>query len=118
MLLELFIDNFVIIKRNHIYFEEGFNVLTGETGSGKSLILQAINLCLGARADKDSIGRFADKTIIEAVFEVNPETKAILCDMDVSFDDDKLIITKHQSQWEDYKPYKFKRNFSYFDGYI
>lgn len=94
MLLELFIDNFVIIKRNHIYFEEGFNVLTGETGSGKSLILQAINLCLGARADKDSIGRFADKTIIEAVFEVNSEIKAILCDMDVSFDDNKLIITR------------------------
>lgn len=94
MLSELFIDNFVIIKRNHIYFEEGFNVLTGETGSGKSLILQAINLCLGSRADKDSIGRFADKTIIEAVFEVNSETKAKLCDMDVSFDDNKLIITR------------------------
>lgn len=94
MLLELFIDNFVIIKRNHIYFEEGFNVLTGETGSGKSLILNAINLCLGARSDKDSIGRFADKTIIEAVFEVDPEIKEILCDMDVSFDDNKLIITR------------------------
>ncbi len=94
MLSELFIDNFVIIKRNHIYFEEGFNVLTGETGSGKSLILQAINLCLGARADKDSIGRFADKTIVEAVFEVNSETKKKLCDMDISFDDNKLIITR------------------------
>lgn len=94
MLSELFIDNFVIIKRNHIYFEEGFNVLTGETGSGKSLILQAINLCLGSRADKDSIGRFADKTIVEAVFEVNSETKKKLCDMDVSFDDNKLIITR------------------------
>ena len=46
MLAELFIDNFVIIKRNHIYFEDGFNVLTGETGSGKSLILEAINLLL------------------------------------------------------------------------
>lgn len=94
MLSELFIDNFVIIKRNHIYFEEGFNVLTGETGSGKSLILQAINLCLGARADKESIGRFADKTIVEAVFEVNSETKKKLCDMDISFDDNKLIITR------------------------
>ena len=50
MLLELFIDNFVIIKKNHIFFEDGFNVLTGETGSGKSLILKAINLALGDRA--------------------------------------------------------------------
>ena len=52
MLAELFIDNFVIIKRNHIFFEDGFNVLTGETGSGKSLILEAINLLLGKRLSR------------------------------------------------------------------
>lgn len=94
MLSELFIDNFVIIKRDHIYFSKGFNVLTGETGSGKSLILQAINLALGQRADKDSIGRFNDKTIIEAVFSLDPKSKSLLEDMDIAFDDDKLIITR------------------------
>lgn len=94
MLSELFIDNFVIIKRDHIYFSRGFNVLTGETGSGKSLILQAINLALGQRADKDSIGKFNDKTIIEAVFCLDDETKGLLEDLDIAFDDDKLIITR------------------------
>lgn len=95
MLLELFIDNFVIIKRNHIFFEDGFNVLTGETGSGKTLILKAINLALGSRADKDTIGKFSDKTIIEAVFEVTDEIKSMLEDIGISFDDDKLIITRN-----------------------
>lgn len=95
MLEELFIDNFVIIKRDHIFFEEGFNVLTGETGSGKSLIFEAINLALGKRADKDTIGKFADKTLIEAVFEVEEDLKDKLYDMGFSFDDDnKLIITR------------------------
>lgn len=94
MLSELFIDNFVIIKRDHIYFSRGFNVLTGETGSGKSLILQAINLALGQRADKDSIGKFNDKTIIEAVFCLDDETKDLLEDLDIALDDDKLIITR------------------------
>ena len=75
MLAELFIDNFVIIKRNHIYFEDGFNVLTGETGSGKSLILEAINLLLGKRADKDIVGRFSDKTLIEGGFKLNRKSK-------------------------------------------
>lgn len=95
MLLELFIDNFVIIKRNHIFFEDGFNVLTGETGSGKTLILKAINLSLGSRADKDTIGKFSDKTIIEAVFEVTDEIKSMLEDIGISFDDNKLIITRN-----------------------
>lgn len=95
MLLELFIDNFVIIKRNHIFFEDGFNVLTGETGSGKTLILKATNLALGSRADKDTIGKFSDKTIIEAVFEVTDEIKSMLEEIGISFDDNKLIITRN-----------------------
>ncbi len=94
MLLELFIDNFVIIKKNHIFFEDGFNVLTGETGSGKSLILKAINLALGDRADKDSIGKFSDRTIIEAVFQVSEATKLQLQKMDIYPEEDKLIITR------------------------
>lgn len=94
MLLELFIDNFVIIKKNHIFFENGFNVLTGETGSGKSLILKAINLAFGDRADKDSIGKFSDRTIIEAVFQVSDATKLELQKMDIYPEDDKLIVTR------------------------
>ncbi|MDD7305936.1 MAG: DNA repair protein RecN [Peptoniphilaceae bacterium] len=94
MLSELFIDNFVIIKRQHMFFENGFNVITGETGSGKSLILNAINLLLGKRSDKDVVGKFSDKTIIEGVFELKPRQIKNLEEKDISFDDNKLIITR------------------------
>lgn len=94
MLSELFIDNFVIIKRQHVFFKEGFNVITGETGSGKSLILNAINLLLGKRADKDTVGKFSDKTIVEGVFELSPSQIKKLEKKDISFDDNKLIITR------------------------
>ena len=94
MLAELYIDNFIIIKKDHIFFEDRFNVITGETGSGKSIILEAINLLLGKRASKDIIGKFKDTTIIEAVFIMDEDQKLYLENKDISFDDDKLIITR------------------------
>ena len=96
MLAELFIENFVIIKRNHIIFENGFNVLTGETGSGKSLILEAINLMLGKKSNKEVVGRFSDQSIIEGVFELDTRNKKILENNNISFDEDdnRLIVTR------------------------
>lgn len=98
MLAELFINNLVIIKRDHIFFDSGFNVLSGETGSGKSLILEAINIVLGKRANKEIIGKFDDKTIIEAVFALDDKTIKKLEDKDITFDDNKLIITRTINQ--------------------
>lgn len=98
MLAELFINNLVIIKRDHLFFDSGFNVLSGETGSGKSLILEAINIVLGKRTNKDIIGKFDDKTIIEAVFNLDEDTIKKLEDKDITFDDNKLIITRTISQ--------------------
>ena len=98
MLAELFINNLVIIKRDHLFFDDGFNVLSGETGSGKSLILEAINIVLGKRANKDIIGKFDDKTIIEAVFDLDNETIKKLENKDITFDDNKLIITRTINQ--------------------
>lgn len=95
MLKELYIDNFIIIKKDHIFFEDKFNVLTGETGSGKSIILEAINLILGKRASKDIIGNFKDQTIIEAVFILNTNLIKKFESYGISFDDDKLIITRN-----------------------
>lgn len=95
MLAELYIDNFIIIKKDHIFFEDKFNVLTGETGSGKSIILEAINLLLGKRASKDTIGKFKDQTIIEAVFILDESLIKKLEGLGISFDDEKLIITRN-----------------------
>lgn len=55
MLLSLHIENIAVIKELDIDFSNGFNVLTGETGAGKSIIIDSINLIMGARADKDII---------------------------------------------------------------
>ncbi|MDO4594342.1 MAG: DNA repair protein RecN [Tissierellia bacterium] len=95
MLYELYINNFVIIEKEHLQFDRGFNVITGETGSGKSLTLDAINLILGDRAKKEYIGKFLEKTIVEAVFNItDKEKKAYLNSLDLDLEDNNLIITR------------------------
>lgn len=71
MLAELGIRNFAIIDELNIEFQEGFNVLTGETGAGKSIIIDAVNLILGSRANKETVKNNAEKAIIDARFEIN-----------------------------------------------
>ena len=71
MLRSLYIQNYALIERLDIDFENGFSVITGETGAGKSIILGAIGLLLGQRADVKSIRRGTAKCIIEARFDVS-----------------------------------------------
>lgn len=78
MLVNLHIKNFAIIKEIDIEFEEGLNVLSGETGTGKSLILKAVSFLKGERFNKDYLGKFSDKTVIEAIFTTNEKLDSIL----------------------------------------
>lgn len=71
MLKSLFIRNFVLIDSLDIKFNQGFSVITGETGAGKSIILGALSLVLGQRADGKSIKNGSEKCVIEAVFDVS-----------------------------------------------
>ena len=71
MLKSLYIRNFVLIDNLTIRFEDGFSVMTGETGAGKSIILGALALVLGQRADNKSIQANADKCVVEAVFDIS-----------------------------------------------
>jgi len=71
MLKSLHISNYALITELHIDFESGFSVITGETGAGKSIILGALSLILGQRADSKSIKIDADKCIIEAEFNIS-----------------------------------------------
>ena len=68
MLRSLYIQNYALIEKLDIDFGSGFSVITGETGAGKSIILGAIGLLLGQRADVKSIRRGAAKCVIEARF--------------------------------------------------
>src|SRR5258706_9214303 len=82
MLCEIRIENFAIIDRLEVRFDPGFNVITGETGAGKSIIIDAVDLLLGGRADADFIRAGADRAIVEGVFETPKplikEIKALL----------------------------------------
>ena len=72
MLSELTINNFAIIDQLHLRFSPGFNVLTGETGAGKSIIIDAVSLLLGGRADTGVIRAGADEARVEGIFTLNP----------------------------------------------
>lgn len=72
MLQSLYIKNFVLIKELDLNFGRGFSVITGETGAGKSILLGALSLVLGARSETKYISEGHDKCIIEATFEIGP----------------------------------------------
>ena len=79
MLLELNIENIALIESLRIEFAQGFNVLTGETGAGKSIVVDSVNLALGGRADRDIIRTGAEKAAVQALFDIasNPRVTAI-----------------------------------------
>lgn len=80
MLLELTITDFAIIDRLHLNLATGFNVLTGETGAGKSIIIDAVSLLLGAKPEAASVRAGCERALIEGVFEVpsSPELRDLL----------------------------------------
>lgn len=78
MLEELRIQNFAIIDRLELSFAPGFNVITGETGAGKSIIIDAVELLLGGKADATFVRAGAEKAVIEGVFALNVQSQALV----------------------------------------
>jgi DNA repair protein RecN (Recombination protein N) len=76
MLAELYIRNFAIIDELRLQFDPGFNVLTGETGAGKSIILDAVTLVLGGRADITMVRAETQEAYVEALFKLSPELQS------------------------------------------
>ncbi len=76
MLREVFIKNFAIIDELRIRFSEGLTILSGETGAGKSIIIAALNILLGSRADASMIRSGEETAELEALFEIDPESHA------------------------------------------
>ena len=95
MLKSLYIKNFTLIDELDIELYPGFSVITGETGAGKSIILGAIALLLGQRADSKSIKQGADKCIIEAHFDLTRyDMDAFFSDNDIENDDADCIVRR------------------------
>ena len=98
MLLQLNIKNFALIEELSISFEKGFNVLSGETGAGKSIIIDAINYVLGSKFNKELIRTGQNKTFVEAIFTLENEiTKKELINQDIVYED-FIIISRESFQ--------------------
>ena len=99
MLHRLFIQNYAIISRLEISFERGLVIITGETGAGKSILMGALGLALGDRADLAQMRDKEKKTIIEAVFKVAPSVmlKQAFNDAEIDLDDEVIIRREIQS---------------------
>ena len=93
MLLEISIKNFAIIQEVSLTFDRGMTVLTGETGAGKSIIIDAMNLMLGSRATTDVIRHGSPKAEIEGLFSLkkNAELEAILTQQGIAVSDELII---------------------------
>lgn len=95
MLKQLYISNFTLIDKLDISFPTGFSVITGETGAGKSIILGAIGLLLGQRADSKTIKAGADKCVIEAHFDLSRYAMQPFFDQnDIEYDASDCIIRR------------------------
>jgi DNA repair protein RecN (Recombination protein N) len=95
MLKQLYIKNFTLIDTLDIQLHPGFSVITGETGAGKSIILGAIGLLLGQRADSKTIKQGADKCVIEAHFDLSRyQMEPFFTDNDIEYDANDTIIRR------------------------
>ncbi|HJR43157.1 MAG TPA: DNA repair protein RecN [Gemmatimonadaceae bacterium] len=99
MLTELRIRSFAIIDALTLPLAGGFNVLTGETGAGKSIIVGALGLLLGERASSDVIRTGADKAVVEGVFEASsrPELSELLDERGIDVDDETVVLRREIS---------------------
>lgn len=97
MLKFLHIENIAVIERSDIEFSAGFNVLTGETGAGKSIVIDAINAVLGERTSKELIRAGCDTAEVSAVFgELDNATAAALSDAGITPDEDGNIVIRRR----------------------
>lgn len=100
MLKTLDIENIAVIEKARIEFSSGFNVLTGETGAGKSIVVDSINAILGERTSRELVRSGSDYAFVSALFtEINPAVKAKLNDLGFSAEeDDSLLLTRRISR--------------------
>ena len=96
MLIELRIENFAVIDRLHIRLKPGLNVLTGETGAGKSIIVGALSLLLGERASSDAVRAGASRAVVEGVFDVEgrEDVLGLLAEQGIAAEDGLLILRR------------------------
>jgi DNA repair protein RecN (Recombination protein N) len=96
MLRELLVENYAVIERARVCFHAGLNLLTGETGSGKSIVVDALGLLLGGRASADAVRRGAERARVAGIFEVcdHPPVRQLLATVGIETEDGELLIER------------------------
>ena len=95
MLLNVSVKNLALIKESDIYFKDGMNILSGETGAGKSIIIGSINIALGGKVNKEMVRSGEDHAMVELVFKVDREsTRKKIEDAGVTLEDGEVIVTR------------------------
>ncbi len=95
MLVSLSVNNLALIDVTEMEFGEGLNILTGETGAGKSILIGSVNLALGERADKEIIRTGADYALIELLFaEDSPRVKELMEELELPWEDGSILISR------------------------
>ena len=93
MLRTIEIKNYLLIEDINVNFERNFNIITGETGSGKSIVIGALNLLVGSRIDHKVVGPRNKKCIIEAVFLIDDKLKDKFLKFDVDFENESFFLS-------------------------
>ena len=95
MLQNLHVKNLALINETEVDFKEGLNILSGETGAGKSIIIGSINLALGEKVQKEMLRENADYALVELVFSVtDPKQKEMLRELEVFPENDQIILSR------------------------
>ena len=96
MLLELVVENYAVVERVRVRFHAGLNLLTGETGSGKSIVVDALGLVLGGRASADMVRSDAQRTRVAAIFEAPKDLALVhlLEEAGAPVEDGELLIER------------------------
>src|SRR5579875_2257955 len=100
MLVELIVENYAVVEQARIRFQAGLNVLTGETGSGKSIVVDSLNLLLGARASTEMIRSGEAKARVSAIFSIDStaELESLLSGAGIEHSaEDDLIVEREIS---------------------
>ena len=96
MLESLHVKNLALIDEAEVTFTDGLNILTGETGAGKSIVIGSVNLALGAKADKDFIRAGAEYALVELIFSLNQKQSQIIRDMDLPTEEDGILLLQRK----------------------
>ena len=95
MLLHLHVKNLALIRETEIDFTEGLNILTGETGAGKSILIGSMTMALGGKVSREMVREDADYALVELVFATDrPEIRKKLRELDIPMEDDQIILSR------------------------